>query len=231
MTEPKRICSSTGKTTSSSSENKLSPPLRGKSVQIFKVIVIGDSNVGKTCLTFRFCGGSFSEKFEPTIGVDFREKSVTVNEEDIKLQIWDTAGQERFRRSMVQHYYRNVHAVVFVYDVTKIASFESLPHWVEECDRNGLGSNVPRVLVGNKIDLTVKRAVASTMARKFAEFHNMVFYETSAKDNSESDNIETIFMSVAKTLCHLDGYVTVREKDVIDVTVNPMKPHSQPCSC
>lgn len=148
-----------------------------------------------------------------------------------QLQIWDTAGQERFRRSMVQHYYRNVHAVVFVYDVTKIASFESLPHWVEECDRNGLGSNVPRVLVGNKIDLTVKRAVAPTMARKFAEFHNMVFYETSAKDNSESDNIETIFMSVAKTLCHLDGYVTVREKDVIDVTVNPMKPHSQPCSC
>jgi len=85
MTEPKRTHSSTGKNTSSPSENKLSPPLRGKSVQIFKVIVIGDSNVGKTCLTFRFCGGSFSEKFEPTIGVDFREKSVTVNEEDIKV--------------------------------------------------------------------------------------------------------------------------------------------------
>lgn len=132
---------------------------------------------------------------------------------------------------MVQHYYRNVHAVVFVYDVTKIASFESLPHWVDECDRNGLGSNVPRVLVGNKIDLTVKRAVATSMARKFAEFHSMTFHETSAKDNAESDNIETIFMNVAKTLCHLEGYVTVRERDVIDVAVNPTKPQSKSCSC
>lgn len=83
-----------------------------KPKRIFKIIVLGDSNVGKTCLTFRFCVGKFPDRTEATIGVDFREKTVEVEGENIKLQLWDTAGQERFRKSMVQHYYRNVHAVV-----------------------------------------------------------------------------------------------------------------------
>ncbi|XP_010781104.1 ras-related protein Rab-33A-like [Notothenia coriiceps] len=99
--------------------------------RIFKIIVIGDSNVGKTCLTFRFTGGSFPDKTEATIGVDFREKAVVIQGETIKVQVWDTAGQERFRKSMVEHYYRNVHAVVFVYDVTKMASFRNLQTWIE----------------------------------------------------------------------------------------------------
>lgn len=85
----------------------------------YKVIVIGDSGVGKTCLTFRFCSGHFPGATEATIGVDFREKLVKLESEEIRLQLWDTAGQERFRRSMVSHYYRNVHAVAFVYDVTR----------------------------------------------------------------------------------------------------------------
>merc|ERR1712033_94200 len=106
-----------------------------KQKRIFKIIVLGDSNVGKTCLTFRFCVGKFPDRTEATIGVDFREKTMEVEGETIKLQLWDTAGQERFRKSMVQHYYRNVHAVVFVYDVTKISSFENMPNWIEECDR------------------------------------------------------------------------------------------------
>ena len=113
--------------------------------RVFKIIVVGDSCVGKTCLTYRFCEGKFPQKTEATIGVDFREKTLEVDGESIKvilsrilcqptlldffpslrqLQLWDTAGQERFRRSMVHHYYRNVHAVVFVYDVTSNASFE-----------------------------------------------------------------------------------------------------------
>ena len=80
--------------------------------RIFKIIVIGDSNVGKTCLSFRFCGGKFLQRSEATIGVDFREKTIQIDDETIKLQIWDTAGQERFRKSMISHYYRNVHAVL-----------------------------------------------------------------------------------------------------------------------
>ncbi|GIX98258.1 ras-related protein Rab-33A [Caerostris darwini] len=103
-----------------------------KQKRIFKIIVIGDSNVGKTCLTFRFCGGKFPTRTEATIGVDFRERQVVVDGESIKLQLWDTAGQEKFRQSMIPHYYRNVHAVVFVYDVTKMVSFQNLSHWISE---------------------------------------------------------------------------------------------------
>ncbi|XP_068258645.1 ras-related protein Rab-33B isoform X4 [Nyctibius grandis] len=126
------------------------PPARSR---IFKIIVIGDSNVGKTCLTYRFCAGRFPQRTEATIGVDFRERAVTIDGERIKIQLWDTAGQERFRKSMVQHYYRNVHAVVFVYDMTNIASFHSLPSWIEECKQHLLANDIPRILVGNKCDL------------------------------------------------------------------------------
>ncbi|CAH1778360.1 unnamed protein product [Owenia fusiformis] len=133
--------------------------------RIFKIIVIGDSNVGKTCLTFRFCGGKFPDKTEATIGVDFRERQVAVDSENIKLQLWDTAGQERFRKSMVQHYYRNVHAVVFVYDVTKLSSFENMPQWIDECDRHQLTTEVPRILVGNKCDMKDKIAVNTKICR------------------------------------------------------------------
>lgn len=168
--------------------------------RIFKIIVIGDSNVGKTCLTFRFCGGKFPDKTEATIGVDFREKTTLVDGETIKLQLWDTAGQERFRKSMVQHYYRNVHAVVFVYDVTKISSFENLPHWIEECNRHNLTQDVPRLLVGNKCDMKDKVAVNTNKAQKFADNHNMPLFETSAKDDSQSDHVEAIFMTLAHKL-------------------------------
>lgn len=172
-----------------------------KQKRTFKIIVIGDSNVGKTCLTFRFCGGQFPAKTEATIGVDFRERCVEVEGEQIKLQLWDTAGQERFRKSMVQHYYRNVHAVVFVYDVTKIASFESLPHWIDECNQHQLTAEVPRILVGNKCDCKQSSPVVSTStAQRLADSHHMPHFETSAKDDSESDHVEAIFLTLAHKL-------------------------------
>ncbi|XP_028314919.1 ras-related protein Rab-33A [Gouania willdenowi] len=165
--------------------------------RIFKIIVIGDSNVGKTCLTFRFTGGSFPDETGATIGVDFREKAVEFEGETVKVQLWDTAGQERFRKSMVEHYYRNVHAVVFVYDMTKISSFNNLQLWIEECNGHRVSESVPRVLVGNKCDLTDQIQVSYNMALQFADAHNMILFETSAKDPGESHKIDTIFMSLA----------------------------------
>ncbi|XP_017330636.1 ras-related protein Rab-33A [Ictalurus punctatus] len=170
---------------------------RSVQTRIFKIIVIGDSNVGKTCLAFRFTGGSFPAKTEATIGVDFREKAVEIEGERIKVQVWDTAGQERFRKSMVEHYYRNVHAVVFVYDVTKMASFENLKTWIQECNGHRVSASVPRVLVGNKCDLVDQIQVPSNMALKFADAHNMLLFETSAKDPKESQNVDSIFMCLA----------------------------------
>lgn len=168
--------------------------------RIFKIIVIGDSNVGKTCLTYRFCLGKFPDKTEATIGVDFREKSLQVDKELLKLQLWDTAGQERFRKSMVQHYYRNVHAVVFVYDMTNPATFENMPAWIEECDRHSLDKQIPRILVGNKCDAIKQIAVNTNMAQKFADSHNMPLFETSAKDEGKANHVDAIFMTLAHKL-------------------------------
>ncbi|KAK7929693.1 hypothetical protein WMY93_006088 [Mugilogobius chulae] len=186
----------------------------------FKVLMIGDSGVGKTCLTHRLCAGEFPCRAEATIGVDFRERLVDVDGEKIKLQLWDTAGQERFRKSMVQHYYRNVHAVLFIYDVTCPATFNGLTSWIEECRQNSLGQDIPRFLVGNKSDLRdpsrAEEQVNQQKAISFAKFHRMMFFETSAKlspnrlskmqqaKNGEApfqqDQIEDIVLTVAEKL-------------------------------
>ncbi|XP_024600882.1 ras-related protein Rab-33B isoform X1 [Neophocaena asiaeorientalis asiaeorientalis] len=197
------------------------PPARSR---IFKIIVIGDSNVGKTCLTYRFCAGRFPDRTEATIGVDFRERAVEIDGERIKwsgdkpaispghacivfytstwnkIQLWDTAGQERFRKSMVQHYYRNVHAVVFVYDMTNMASFHSLPSWIEECKQHLLASDIPRILVGNKCDLRSAIQVPTDLAQKFADTYSMPLFETSAKNPNDNDHVEAIFMTLAHKL-------------------------------
>lgn len=148
----------------SSSDNLNLPP------RTFKVIVLGNSSVGKTCLTYRFCQRNFLIQTEATIGVDFRERLLELTEKNssktrqIKLQLWDTAGQERYRTSMVPHYYRNAHAVVFVYDVTRPKTFQDLEDWIRECDEylGDLSDNgdIPRCVVGNKIDL---RGVSGNM--------------------------------------------------------------------
>ncbi|XP_010886471.1 ras-related protein Rab-33B [Esox lucius] len=190
--------------------------------RIFKIIVIGDSGVGKTCLTYRLCAGEFPERTEATIGVDFRERLVDVQGEKIKLQLWDTAGQERFRKSMIQQYYRNVHAVLLVYDVTRPATFRGLSAWVEECRQNLVGPEIPRFLVGNKSDLRdVHRRdprapqnegqVSREQAREFATAHRMVLFETSAKSPAggglggapggvKQDSVEAMFMALASRL-------------------------------
>ncbi|XP_038841968.1 ras-related protein Rab-33B-like [Salvelinus namaycush] len=187
--------------------------------RIFKIIVIGDSGVGKTCLTYRFCAGEFLDRTEATIGVDFRERLVEVEGEKIKLQLWDTAGQERFRKSMVQQYYRNVHAVLFIYDVTRPDSFRGLPAWIEECRRYSLGQEITRFLVGNKSDLrdtcscdpssiNVEGQVTRDQAQKFAAAHGMILFETSAKSppgegepgGGHQDRVEDVFMALASRL-------------------------------
>ncbi|XP_012773764.2 ras-related protein Rab-33B isoform X2 [Maylandia zebra] len=136
-----------------------------------------------------------------------------------QLQLWDTAGQERFRKSMVQHYYRNVHAVLFIYDVTSPASFSSLTSWVEECRQHSLGQDIPRFLVGNKSDLRDPKKtdsqVSQDRAMSFSKAHGMIFFETSAKDPPkkgtsgqqgsrqalyQQDNVEDIVTAVSLKL-------------------------------
>uniref|UniRef100_A0A0R3RGK7 Ras-related protein Rab-33 n=1 Tax=Elaeophora elaphi TaxID=1147741 RepID=A0A0R3RGK7_9BILA len=170
--------------------------------RVFKVIILGDAGVGKTCLSFRFCNGRFPAQTEATIGVDFRERSVAIDGELIRVQLWDTAGQERYRQSIVSHYYRNVNAVVFVYDVSNPSSFHSLNDWIDECRKHSVSStnDTPHILIGNKCDLTQENRVKTDVAQKFADQNDMALFETSALADTEADHVESIFMTLVHKL-------------------------------
>ncbi|CAL1267641.1 unnamed protein product [Larinioides sclopetarius] len=118
---------------------------------LFKIVMIGDCGVGKTCVVQRFKSGTYVERHGNTIGVDFAMRTLTINKKRVKLQIWDTAGQERFR-TITQSYYRSAHGVIMAYDITKHASFLHLPQWVDEL-RNYTQSDVPLVLIGKIFNL------------------------------------------------------------------------------
>ncbi|EFO86746.1 CRE-RAB-33 protein [Caenorhabditis remanei] len=182
----------------------LAPPSNKtyKLKRTFKVIIVGNAAVGKTCLSFRFCCGRFPEHTEATIGVDFRERSCVIENELLRVQLWDTAGQERYRQSIVAHYYRNVNAVVFVYDVTCRESFNDLALWIKECEKHGLvsDSEVPRILIGNKCDVECQNRVSTDEAQMFADRNNMALFETSAKAASEADHVESIFLTLLHKL-------------------------------
>uniref|UniRef100_A0A915AHU4 Ras-related protein Rab-33 n=1 Tax=Parascaris univalens TaxID=6257 RepID=A0A915AHU4_PARUN len=180
--------------------NALNKPYRTK--RVFKVIILGDAGVGKTCLSFRFCNGRFPAQTEATIGVDFRERSVVIDGELIRVQLWDTAGQERYRQSIVSHYYRNVNAVVFVYDVSNPASFRSLSTWISECRSHAVSASkdTPHILIGNKCDLSPEERVKTDHAQIFADQNDMALFETSALADSEADHVESIFMTLVHKL-------------------------------
>lgn len=167
--------------------------------RVFKIIVLGESGVGKTCLSFRFCAGRFPVITEATIGLDFREKMVELDGERLRLQLWDTAGQERFRRSITHHYYRNASAVVFVYDVNSAASLVALESWLQEVELHGVPESAPRVLVGNKCDQG-GQVVTTNTAQRWADDRGMPLFETSAKDDSLADHVDGIFLTLAHKL-------------------------------
>ncbi|XP_045171160.2 ras-related protein Rab-35-like [Mercenaria mercenaria] len=159
---------------------------------LFKLLIIGDSGVGKSSLLLRFSDNTFSGTYITTIGVDFKIRTIDVNGEKVKLQIWDTAGQERFR-TITSTYYRGTHGVVVVYDVTSGESFANVKRWLHEIDTNC--DVVNRILVGNKDDDPDRKVVLTQDAQKFAEQMGIQLFETSAKENK---NVEEMFVAITK---------------------------------
>ena len=162
---------------------------------IFKLILIGNSGVGKSSILNRYMNKTFEDSYKCTIGVDFLMKSIEINGKTVKLQLWDTAGQEKYK-SMVASYYRGANVAFVVFDLTNHESFDSLPLWIENYYRNGPEQkNI--ILIGNKKDMIDDRKVTQEEAELFSQTNNMMYFETSAK---EGDNIEYVFTYAAEKL-------------------------------
>jgi len=159
---------------------------------LFKILIIGDSGVGKSALLVRFADDAYTESYISTIGVDFKIRTIEIDGKTIKLQIWDTAGQEKFR-TITASYYRGAHGIIVCYDITDAASFANVKNWLQEIDRYATGS-VNKLLVGTKCDLASKRVVDQSKAKELADSLGVSFLETSAKN---SINVEEAFVTMA----------------------------------
>ena len=178
---------------------------------LFKILLIGDSGVGKTCLMFRFSDQKFQESYISTIGVDFKMKTLEVDGKKIRLQIWDTAGQERFR-TITSSYYRGANGIIVIFDTTEEDSFENVKHWLSEIERYAT-DGVSKMLVGNKCDMTDARAVETATAQEVADKLDVPFFEASAKT---AENVDEIFLRMAR-----DILARTKETAPAPATVNP----------
>eukprot|EP01117_Protostelium_nocturnum_P000607 TRINITY_DN106_c0_g1_i1.p1 TRINITY_DN106_c0_g1~~TRINITY_DN106_c0_g1_i1.p1 ORF type:complete len:207 (+),score=72.38 TRINITY_DN106_c0_g1_i1:94-714(+) len=147
--------------------------------QLFKILMIGDSGVGKSSILLRFTDDDFEEDQPCTIGVDFKTKIVNLENKRINLTIWDTAGQEKFR-SLTSSYYRGAHGIIITYDVTRRNTFSSLSMWLKEVEVYLTNMEPVILLIGNKVD-KAQREVSREEGIKFAKEHSMLFIESSAK--------------------------------------------------
>jgi len=163
---------------------------------LFKLVLIGDSGVGKSCLLLRFADDAFTESYISTIGVDFRFRTVKIDGKTVKLQIWDTAGQERFR-TITSAYYRGADGIIMVFDVTSVESFDHVSDWLKEVNRYAADGTV-KLLVGNKCDRPASdKAVTIDQAKEYANELGIAFLETSAKS---AKNVEEAFLTIAGEL-------------------------------
>jgi len=146
----------------------------------YKLILLGDQGVGKSCILNRFLNDTFIEDYQATIGLDFQSKNVQIDNQDIHLLLYDTAGQEKFR-SLIPMYTRDANIILLVYDISNKDTFNHLPDWIRDLTNVNI-NEVIFIIVANKIDLNAQRAVTLEEGQKFAEEHNFLFQEISAKN-------------------------------------------------
>ena len=162
---------------------------------IFKIILVGDSGVGKSSMLTRFVDEAYCNVFMSTIGVDFKIKTLNIDNKICKIQVWDTAGQEKYK-SITNVYYRGAQACIIVYDVTDRMSFQNVYNWIQDLETHA-ADDIYMLLVGNKSDLSSQRAVTELEGYQFANNMNILFTETSANNNI---NINVAFETVARNL-------------------------------
>eukprot|EP00667_Euglena_gracilis_P021169 EG_transcript_23097 len=160
---------------------------------LIKLLLIGESGVGKSCLMVRFAEDTFTDSYLSTIGVDFKARDVDIGDQRCSLQVWDTAGQEQFR-TITSTFYRGAHGIALVYDVTNRSTFSNIAYWMKQMERYAT-KDVCKVLIGNKVDLVDMRMVKTSEGLAVAQQHGCLFYETSAKTNL---NVEQALTDLAK---------------------------------
>jgi small GTP-binding protein len=160
---------------------------------LIKLLIIGESAVGKSCLLLRFAENKFTDNFLTTIGIDFKVRHVEIENTKVRLQVWDTAGQEKFR-TITKAYYRGAHGILLVYDVTSVDSFDQTRQWMKSIQDNTTDP-VSVIFVGNKCDM--ERTVPLEDAQALANEFGVEYYETSAKDGR---NVESTFFRLAKLI-------------------------------
>jgi len=197
---------------------------------LFKILLIGDSGVGKSCLLLRYTDNLFNDNFVSTIGVDFKIKTIKLDGKITKLQIWDTAGQERFK-TITSSYYRDSDGILMVYDITDPLTFKNIQMWL--CEIRKYMSEVPQfLLVGNKADEAFKRSVQREEGEALSHQLDCPFFEASAKDCTNVDEIFTALARSLKTKFSLSGIThsgpegTFTPTQTEEITVPP-----PPCGC
>ncbi|EGW34452.1 GTP-binding protein SAS1 [Spathaspora passalidarum NRRL Y-27907] len=171
---------------------------------IMKLLLVGDSGVGKSCILLRFVEDKFNPSFITTIGIDFKIRTIESKGKRIKLQVWDTAGQERFR-TITTAYYRGAMGIIIIYDVTDSRSFENVENWYQTVTQHA-NEDAQIFLVGNKCDDEVNRQVSREQGQELAARLNIPFLESSAKTN---ENVDSIFLELAGIIQdkHIDDNV------------------------
>ena len=179
---------------------------------LFKLLLIGDSGVGKTCILFRFSDDAFNNTFISTIGIDFKIKTIELRGKKIKLQIWDTAGQERFH-TITTSYYRGAMGIMLVYDITNAKSFDNIAKWLRNIQEHA-NEDVEKMILGNKCDMNDRRQVSKERGEELAIEYGIKFMETSAK---ASINVEEAFFTLARDIKAKMEKRLVRVKFNLDV--------------
>ena len=173
---------------------------------LFKIVLVGDSSVGKTNLFLRYIKNEFDPQTKATIGVEFGTKIIKINNYNIKIQIWDTAGQERYK-SITSAYYKGAQGAFLVYDITNKSSFLNIDKWIRDLKNNG-DEKIVLFLIGNKNDLNDDRVIDTNEGKNKAKENKMFFLETSAKNN---DNVNKAFDEIINNI--FDVYKNLIEEE------------------
>ena len=161
---------------------------------VHKILLLGDTRVGKSAILLKYHNNEFMENMAPTIGIDFKTKQLKIGENNVRLQIWDTAGQERFQTISLS-YYRNVHAAIIVFDLSNYNSFANIPKWISNVNKY-CGENVYKILVGSKSD-SIKKEILNIEIEEFVKSNKLKYLETSALTG---ENINKLFYEISKYL-------------------------------